>query len=705
MMENTPAPDEREITILEYLKSLLAHGTRAETGASALQAAGSLEETSVGAPESMTRTEKSFPWFSAAAVLLALTAQLLAGSRIVFFGLVFYGAAAYCLFQASRRQEWRLPLRAQTKENWQYFSGKTWLLFPGLGLATGAFLLFNGQRFTPGASLCWVGGIFLTLWALWNQSGRDKPPRVSMSERLRKLLTEDRAWFFALLLVMAAAAWFSFAQLKRVPPELVSGQVDHIYTVRDILSGSAALSFPRNLVSEPLQYLWGALLTFLTGAQLSFVGLKLAYALANLAAIYYICRLGTEIFDRWVGLTAAFLLSVSFWQIIQTRALLGSGLVLPLGCAAVYYLFSGYANHKANDLLLSAFFVGLGLLTNKIFLIFPLAALVAACFWLMFNREAGSGRALFSAIAQALLLGAVVCVPLLRSLFDGPAAYLAPILSRVSDYEIALSGSPIRIFFGNLWQALGIANWSNRGSWVDGLTLNPGLDLLSAAFFVLGVCAVVFNLRKSKDWRPAALLALYPLLLLPSAFSLAFPLENPSLSRALTALIPVCVLSAVGLRAISGALLTWQPSHGSRYKLALVGLVFISILGFNFRAAFSEYPAAYRQNAWNSSEMANLIWQTELNTGFPQNVWVVGYPYWVDARAVAIEANRMGQDLALMPEQLEQTLNVPGYKLFLIHPLDSASVAKLQELYPTGTIAMVESSVPEKNFLVFLVEP
>ena len=72
---------------------------------------------------------------------------------------------------------------------------------------------------------------------------------------------------------------------------------------------------------------------------------------------------------------------------------------------------------------------------------------------------------------------------------------------------------------------------------------------------------------------------------------------------------------------------------------------------------------------------------------------------------MAIEANRMGQDLALMPEQLEQTLNVPGYKLFLTHPLDSASVAKLQKLYPTGTIAMVESSVPEKNFLVFLVEP
>jgi lysylphosphatidylglycerol synthetase-like protein (DUF2156 family) len=67
------------------------------------------------------------------------------------------------------------------------------------------------------------------------------------------------------------------------------------------------------------------------------------------------------------------------------------------------------------------------------------------------------------------------------------------------------------------------------------------LDLLSAAFFVAGVCAVVFSLRKTKNWRLYALLALYPLLLLPSALSLAFPMENPSLSRALGALIPICV--------------------------------------------------------------------------------------------------------------------------------------------------------------------
>jgi asparagine N-glycosylation enzyme membrane subunit Stt3 len=53
--------------------------------------------------------------------------------------------------------------------------------------------------------------------------------------------------------------------------------------------------------------------------------------------LYFIYRLGAEIFDRWVGLGAAFLLGVSYWQIIQTRALLGSGLVLPLASAALFF--------------------------------------------------------------------------------------------------------------------------------------------------------------------------------------------------------------------------------------------------------------------------------------------------------------------------------------------------------------------------------
>lgn len=704
-MENRSGSDETEITILEYLKSLLKQGRQPVQGDSSQESVGIDLELLHNTSQEDSVPPQRFPWFSAGAAALALFAQLFASSRMALFSLLFYAAAGVCVFLALSGQEWVLPSQTETHGKWQFFTGRTWLLIPGLVLASAAFLLFGSQRFSLSSSFCWLAGVFATAAALWNKAAEERSNRVSLTARIQQLLTEDRLWFFAVLFVIAVVAWFSFAHLKDVPPELVSGQVDHVYSVRDVLAGNAGLTFSRNLVSEPLQYLWGALLSFAAGGQVGFVGLKLAYTLANFAACYFIYRLGAEIFDRWVGLGAAFLLGVSFWQIIQTRALLGSGLVLPLASAALFFLFSGLHRHRANYLALSALFVGLGLLTNKIFLIFPLVALLVSIFWLIIGREEGSGRAALSAFAQALLVVAVVSVPLLRAVANEPSAYLAPILSRVSDYETALSGNPLSLFLTNLWSALGIANWSNRSSWVDSLTLRPGLDLLSAAFFVAGVCAVVFSLRKTKNWRLYALLALYPLLLLPSALSLAFPLENPSLSRALGALIPICVLSAVGLRVLLGALLAWPPARNGTYKLMLTALVLLLVIGLNYRAAFSDYPATYRQNAWNSSEMANVIRQTELNTGMPQNVWVVGYPYWVDARAVALEAGRANQDLALPSDQLEQTVNVIGSKLFLIHSSDSAAVQALQQLYPTGTIAMLESSVPDKNFLVFLVKP
>jgi hypothetical protein len=47
------------------------------------------------------------------------------------------------------------------------------------------------------------------------------------------------------------------------------------------------------------------------------------------------------------------------------------------------------AKNRSNDLLLSSLFAGLGLLTNKLFLIFPLAGLVISLVWLLSGKETG----------------------------------------------------------------------------------------------------------------------------------------------------------------------------------------------------------------------------------------------------------------------------------------------------------------------------
>jgi len=309
----------------------------------------------------------------------------------------------------------------------------------------------------------------------------------------------------------------------------------------------------------------------------------------------------------------------------------------------------------------------------------------------------------FSIIAHFLLVGAVTAVPIVRAFTLNPQEYLRPILSRVSRLETPLPGNPLGLFFNNLLAALGLVNWGNRSSWVDGIPLRPAVDWLTGALFILGLVIVILEYRRKKDWSLLALVVLYPVLLLPSALSLAFPSENPSLSRALGAALPVFVLAALGLYTLGKAILAALRTKRPFIRFVMIGFISILILWQNSQAIFSTYPQTYRQNAWNASEMGKVITQTRQNFGGLGGVWVVGYPYWVDARAVAIEAGQPEADLALQPTQLEETLGFPLPKLFLLNPQDSDTLSQLQALYPTGSVVLYPSAKAEKNFLIFTV--
>jgi hypothetical protein len=309
----------------------------------------------------------------------------------------------------------------------------------------------------------------------------------------------------------------------------------------------------------------------------------------------------------------------------------------------------------------------------------------------------------FSIIALFLLVGAVTAVPILRAFTLNPQEYLRPILSRVTSLETPLPGSPLGLFFNNLLAALGLVNWSNRSSWVDSIPLRPAVDWLTAGLFILGIIITMVEYHKRKDWSLLTLVVLYPVLLLPSVLSLAFPAENPSLSRALGAALPVFMLAALGLYTLGKAILAALRTKRPLSRILLVGILSIMIVWQNSQAIFYTYPQTYRQNAWNASEMGKVITQTRQNFGGLGGVWVVGFPYWVDARAVAIEAGQPEANLALQPTQLEETLGFPLPKLFLLNPQDSDTLSQLQALYPLGNVVLFQSAYPEKNFLIFTV--
>jgi hypothetical protein len=88
--------------------------------------------------------------------------------------------------------------------------------------------------------------------------------------------------------------------------------------------------------------------------------------------------------------------------------------------------------------------------------------------------------------------------------------------------------------------------------------------------------------------------------------------------------------------------------------------------------------------------------------GTADTTWVVGYPYWVDTRLVAITAGFVERNPEMSTPLLEQTKTDPRAKLFMLNPVDTPSLDSLQVLYPQGRFWLHQSEIPGRNFIIFM---
>ena len=89
----------------------------------------------------------------------------------------------------------------------------------------------------------------------------------------------------------------------------------------------------------------------------------------------------------------------------------------------------------------------------------------------------------------------------------------------------------------------------------------------------------------------------------------------------------------------------------------------------------------------------------------PDNVWVIGYPNWVDTRLVAVNAGYPGRDYELKLEAIGSTLAQTGPKLFMLKPEDIKALETLQAYYPQGWMDVYPSGVEGKDFLLYFAPP
>ena len=130
----------------------------------------------------------------------------------------------------------------------------------------------------------------------------------------------------------------------------------------------------------------------------------------------------------------------------------------------------------------------------------------------------------------------------------------------------------------------------------------------------------------------------------------------------------------------------------------------------NYDLVFRQYYESFRGGSWNTSDMGRVIQEFEQTFGTTENVWIVPFPHWVDTRLPAVWAGIPNRDLAMWSENLPDTVELTGPKLFMVkanvddpNGNDQQSLDVLEELYPDGQLHMFDSDVPGHDFWIFIV--
>lgn len=703
------------------------------------------EETIRPAPEPLPSSPPPaghFPWRSLLGLTLALLAQYMlepigivlalgewqlekAGRNIpAAIGMYFIALASigWGIFE----REWELSPRPPEGGGSDPSTVRLLPFLAAIGFSYAAFLNFDDNLFTANNLLLWLLGMGLFIFAVWTPYRRriHLPKSPFMHRR-------NMAWGGLLLLTTALVVFFRVYDLNGVPSEPFSDHAEKILDVYDVTQGQTSIFFPRNTGREAFQMYWTVVVSWVFGTGLSFLSLKIGTVLLGLLTLPYLYLLGKEIGGPRVGLLTLVMAGLGYWPNVISRVGLRFPLYPLFVAPTLFYLLRGLRIRERGDFILAGLFLGIGLHGYSPIRILPLVVIVAVGLYMLHTP---SRQARKDALLWLVLLGLtslVVFLPLLRYALDHPESFSYRAFSRLGSVEQPLPGPAYQVFFSNLWNALRMFNYDNGEIWVHSVTHRPALDIVSAALFLIGTLVTATRYLRRRLWLDLFLLLSIPLLALPSILSLAYPGENPALNRAGAAYIPAFLLAAMALDGLltaiapqpaigpgngnqaqaSGkrcAVMAWGPAPSLAWGLGLLLLSMSAIQ--NYDLVFRQYARQFDLQSWNSSEMGAVIKQFGETYGTTETVWIVPFPHWVDTRLPGVWAGIPNRDFAMWRENLPNTVELPGPKLFLVkasldHPEanDQATLDALQRLYPQGRLELHPSRVEGHEFWLYLV--
>lgn len=673
------------------------------------------------------------PWLSLLALFLAMAAQysmVPRAERAWHWGVILLVAALGVLAVANLRtspdgeSEWKhAPIPEQSNQVDPPTLRPLSLLF-GLILAIVAYFSFGDLQFNGLNLVLLLASLGFIVHAYWAPSTHprkwfnlnrissapshlEETPVNDQQERYQQHTFRDTylPWLVGLAAILLVL-FFRFYRLGDVPPEMNSDHAEKILDILRVLNGERPIFFPANGGREALIFYLGAGLHRFFGVPLGFTALKLVSVVISLLALPFIYLLGVEIANRRVGLLAFLLAGIAYWPNVVARFGLRLPFYMLFTAATMYFLLRGIRTGKRNLFIYAGISLGLGIYGYTPNRLLPLLVLCAVGLYLFHRQSKGRRTFVIISTLVAALISFIIFLPLLRYILAEPDSFMFRTLTRMSNMERTLDAPAGLIFAQNVGRALAMFSWDNGEIWPISIPHYPALSIVSGALFYLGAGLLLIRYLCQRHWLDLFLLLSIPLLQLPSTLALAFPAENPNLYRTGGAIVPVFLMAGMALDGLMTSFTRrLAPRSGRAFAWGVAVLLLIINAGQDYNLVFDRFYEQYLMSSWNTSEMGAVARSFADSIGSPDTIWVMGFPYWVDTRLVAINAGFPGRNYELFMDRLPETQADGRAKMFLINPQDQAAVIALKSLYPQGWLETYTSKVPTKDFLIFLVPP
>ncbi len=255
------------------------------------------------------------------------------------------------------------------------------------------------------------------------------------------------------------------------------------------------------------------------------------------------------------------------------------------------------------------------------------------------------------------------------------------------------------VFFSNYADALRMFHWEGDVAWINNARKAPALGPTLGGLAALGLVIWGIWLVRRRDpvlWLlPATIL----IMLLPTALTLAYPIENPSFTRSSGTLPAAFMFAALPLGVLGWRLsqVEWgrRINVGRLAGVAMLGLVLWHGIGPEWEHYFTDYRVGYSRSWRPYREISQPLREFAHGEGSFGNAYVIAYPHWLDHRILGTMAGDIRwpnsvesvNDLVLAIAASAGTPYAydPTRPLFVMyHPADTATAEALTRLFPGG---------------------